>query len=153
MVGPGSARCRDTFARVLAGLLVMACGGRAEGVAPGDTAETEPRAPVLVPERSGPTRLGGSSGATTPSVTPGIAPDAVQTFCYVPAELERTPELEELLAILPDDALDGSGCLAAEYSSLLLPGGCVYDPSGAELSSGRCCYRMDTATDDCSDPR
>jgi len=88
---------------------------------------------------------------TMPSVAPTVSPDAVQTFCYAPDAL--APELEELIAILPQDALDGVGCLAASYSSALLPGGCVYDPSGAELSNGRCCYRLDTATESCTDPR
>jgi hypothetical protein len=149
MVGAGQTGRRVTFV----GLLALACGGRAEGVAPGDEADGdgEPRAPVLVvPERGGPTRLGGS-GQTTPSATPTISPDAVQTFCYARDDLG--PELEELLAILPRDALDDAGCLAAQYSSVLSPGGCVYDPSGAELSSGLCCYRLDTATETCSDPR
>ena len=150
MAGKGQTGRRVTFAALLA----LACGGRAEGVTPGEEPEvdSEPRAPVLaVPERRGPTRLGGTSGQTMPSVTPTISPDAVQTFCYAPDELGS--ELEELLAILPREALDDAGCLAAEYSSVLLPGGCVYDPSGAELSSGRCCYRMDTATETCTDPR
>src|SRR5689334_8088988 len=144
-MGPRASRSRATFASGLVGLLFLACGGRAEGVAPGESTEGDPSAPALVPERGAPSRLGGASGTATPSVTPGIAPSAVQTFCYAPDELEQRPEVEELLAILPDDALDRAGCLAAEYSSLLLPGGCVYDPSGAERSNGRCCYRMDMA--------
>lgn len=150
MAGKGQTGRRATCA----GLLALACGGRAEGVTAGEEADvgSEPRAPVsMVPERRGPTRLGGTSGQTMPSVTPSISPDAAQTFCYAPDALES--ELEELLAILPRDAIDAAGCLAAEYSSALLPGGCVYDPSGAELSNGRCCYRMDTATETCTDPR
>lgn len=132
---------------------LLACGGRAEGLSPGEEAEaaSEPREPVaVVPERGGPARLGGTSGRTTPSVTPTIS-SAVQTICYAREELG--PDLEELLAILPPDALDEAGCLAAQYSSVLLRGGCVYAPSGADFSSGRCCYRMDTATDNCDGPR
>ena len=152
MAGAGQTG-RGVVLASLAGLLVLACGGRAEGLAPGEEAEASsaPRAPVVVPERGGPTRLGGASGRTMPSVTPTLSPDAVQTICYAPDELG--PELEELLAILPRDALDDAGCLAAEYSSVLLPGGCVYDASGAELSNGLCCYRMDSPTETCSEPR
>ncbi|HWO09418.1 MAG TPA: hypothetical protein VNN80_08055 [Polyangiaceae bacterium] len=127
-----------------AGLLGGGCGGRAEGVS-----REEPAPVTQVPERGGPTRLGGASGVTTPSPAPTVAPDAVPTFCYSPTELERTPELEEMLPTLPAEAFDGAGCLAADYSDLLTPGRCVYDPSGAELTAGRCCYRLDSLTEDC----
>jgi hypothetical protein len=125
----------------------LGCGARAEGTS--SDADDAPVAPVDVPARGGPTRLGGASGATTPSEAPSISPDAVQTYCYSLAELERTPELQEMLPTLPVDAFDGAGCLAADYSSLLIPGRCLYDPSGAELTEGRCCYRMDSLTAEC----
>ena len=162
MLGSGrkrQGRARQAPALAAVRLVVsfaLGCGGLAEGVAPGaqqDQEDVEPHTPALVPPASGPARLGGTSGSTTPSAAPSIAPDAVQTFCYAPAALEQTPALEEILPFLPEEAFDSAGCLAGEYSGWLLPGRCVYDPSGAELQGGRCCYRMDSATPDCDDPR
>jgi len=127
----------------------VGCGGRAEDGEPDGADEAGAPAPANVPARGNPRQLGGGTGSTTPSQAPTIAPEAVQTFCYVPSSLERTPALEEVLPFLPADAFDGVGCLAGEYSSWLVPSRCVYDPSGADFANGRCCYRLDSVAPDC----
>src|SRR5262245_23519126 len=95
---PAFGQCLRTSAALAAACLgiSLGCGGRAEGTASEDETEQPDSALVVVPPRGGPARLGGASGAVTPSVAPSVSPDAVQTFCYVPSALENTPELEEL---------------------------------------------------------
>lgn len=137
-------------------LVSFGCGGRADGSPMGtagrkaaDENDDDEASPTAIPPRGSPTRLGGATGTTTPSEAPGIAPSAVPTFCYAPDDLDREPELQTLMPLLPEAAFDASGCLTSEYSGWLVPGRCVYDPSGAELTDGRCCYRMDGVVPDC----
>jgi hypothetical protein len=127
----------------LALALVPACGGMAEGVAPGESRDDTSPASGSSGPASGSGRPSRDSSGGTRSVT-----------CYSPDDLDSSPLLEEVLPFLPRDAFDASGCLAASYSGWLAADGCSYDADGANLRGGQCCYELNDAVSDCArDPR
>ena len=114
----------------------------AEGVAPGESGDS-PLATGGGGPASGPGRPSRSSSSGTRSVT-----------CYSPDDLDSSPLLEEVLPLLPRDAFDSNGCLAASYTSWLVAGNCSYDADGANLRGGQCCYELDDPVPDCQrEPR
>jgi len=131
-------RCFGGRVAALALALAPACGGMAEGVAPGENGDDTPLATGANGPASSSGRPSRSSSSGTRSVT-----------CYSPDDLDSSPLLEEVLPFLPRDAFDSNGCLAASYSTWLAAGGCSYDADGADLRGGQCCYELNDSVPDC----
>jgi hypothetical protein len=132
--------CRRSGGRIasLVSVLVLACGGMAEGVAPGEGGgDDAPQATASSSPASGPGRP-----SRNPSGTRSVT-------CYSPDDLDDSPLLEQVLPFLPRDAFDSNGCLAASYTSWLVADRCSYDADGANLRGGQCCYELDDQVPEC----
>jgi hypothetical protein len=147
-----SARFR-LLAAVAAGFgLASACGGRAEGDSrdepSGPVADSPAEDPAPRPTRP---RNEPVAAPRTPRVEV-MPPREEHEVCYERDALENLPELGAIIDGLGAQALAPNGCLSGNYAGWLAGGGCQYDPNGALLRDGECCYVLTEGPPGCGRP-
>lgn len=128
------------LAAVAAGFGLAACGGRAEG--DGGSSGSLPAPPATRPVERPP----GTTGNRDPDVgrpmptTSAPPPPEPGEICYERDAVDDIPQLSAIADLLPNEAFAPNGCLSGDYAGWLAGGDCQYDPSGAVLRDGECCY-------------
>lgn len=145
------------LAAVAAGFgLASACGGRAAGESDGEPSGPAADSPAERPGRpqpgTTPRRDPVDGSRTPPPVEVRPPPPEDGEVCYERDELEEISELSSIAALLGPDVIAPNGCLSGDYAGWLAGGGCQYDPNGAVLRDGACCYVLVAGPPACGRP-